>query len=156
MTPTDQSCPGCGLPADGSDGPTHDYIGASAACWARYGDVLTARTADQIVVDTYAAQHPGIEERRSIQSVAVHLMSMCAVLERGLPAEESIVLIRRVLAGRRDWWWLSLDRPIGTITVADVLAGNEPVTSWATDVWAAWSPHHDTVRSWLDIAAGRR
>ena len=34
----------------------------------------------RLSVDTYAVQHPGVPERRSIQSVAVHLMCLCLVL----------------------------------------------------------------------------
>jgi hypothetical protein len=24
------------------------------------------------------------------------------------------------------------------------------VRAWAEDVWAAWSPHHETVRRWIE------
>jgi hypothetical protein len=27
------------------------------------------------------------------------------------------------------------------------------VEAWARDVWAAWEPHHATVRDWVDRAA---
>ncbi len=133
-------------------GATHPYIGASAGCWEAYGALLATARGEQLVVDTYAAQHPGVEERRSIQSVAVHLMSMCAVIERGASAADAVPLIRRILSGPGDWQWLPHRPPIGSITVVDVLAEQADVPAWSADVWRAWSPHHDTVRAWLDAA----
>src|SRR5689334_17173258 len=76
------ACPGCGLVLAEHDGPTHAYIGASPACWAKYGELLVREFGElrnpevhRLSVDTYAVQHPGVPERRSIQSVAVHLMA---------------------------------------------------------------------------------
>ena len=40
LAPSKSVCPGCGLELEVVDGPTHDYIGASPACWALYGQVL--------------------------------------------------------------------------------------------------------------------
>ena len=78
MAPTDQSrCQGCGLVLPVRTGPTHPYIGACPACWALFGDVLAREYGDpayfrphQVTVDTYAVQHPGTPERRSIQARA--------------------------------------------------------------------------------------
>jgi hypothetical protein len=39
-------------------------------------------TVAQQVVDSYMVQHPGNPDRRNRQSVAVHLMSLCASLEQ--------------------------------------------------------------------------
>jgi len=84
-------CPGCGLLLPAADGPTHSYIGASAACWALYGQVLAIEAGTyrqpawhRLTVDAYAVQHPGIPERRSIQSVCVHLISLCLMLEHDI------------------------------------------------------------------------
>ena len=151
MTTEPELCPGCGLGTDPVDGPSHAYIGASAGCWQRYGELLAGGPGGELVVDTYAAQHPGVEQRRSVQSVAVHLMVLCAVLERG--HEGDLVQLRRqVLAGDRAWSWLALQPPIGTVTVDDVLAGDSTPDEWAVDVWEAWAPHHGTVGTWLDAA----
>ena len=83
------ACPGCGLDLPEHDGPTHAYIGASPACWALYGELLAREYGElryppshRLTVDVYAIQHPGGGERRAIQSVAVHLMALCLVLER--------------------------------------------------------------------------
>jgi hypothetical protein len=41
----------------------------------------------RLAVDAYAVQHPGTTERRAVQSVAVHLISLYFVLERASPTE---------------------------------------------------------------------
>ena len=73
-------CAGCGALVPVTDGPTHPYIGASPGCWAIYGEVLAREYGEyayppvhRLTVDAYAAQHPGVPSRRSIQSVAIHL-----------------------------------------------------------------------------------
>ena len=37
----------------------------------------------RLVVDAYGAQHPGATPDTGVQSVAVHLMGLCTILERG-------------------------------------------------------------------------
>jgi hypothetical protein len=150
------------LPA--SDGPTHAYIGASAACWALYGALLAREYQDaelfsrhQLTVDTYAVQHPGLAGRRSAQSVGLHLMTLCLVLDRGADPADGPLLHRR-LVERPAWEWLEPPRPNGTMTVADVLAAasvdehHHLVGKWAADVWEAWRPHHELVRAWVDAS----
>jgi hypothetical protein len=45
------------------------------------------------------------------------------------------------------------------VTVQDVIDAScheeaeARVRDWALDVWRAWSPHHDTIRGWLDDEA---
>jgi len=53
----------------------------SPACWIRYGDLLAVQYASprrmafhQLVVDTYAVQHPDSDDPRAIKSVGIHLM----------------------------------------------------------------------------------
>lgn len=156
-------CPGCGARLPAADGPTHAYIGASAACWARYGELLAQAAADpargggQLAVDAYAVQHPGRPERRAIRSVAGHLMSLCLVLERGLDPDEAPRLLDLVLRRAPDLRWLEPPVPNGTLTVVDVLAaapGDRAgcVELWARDVWRAWAAHAPQVRAWLDEA----
>lgn len=165
----DQSaCPGCGLvlPApDEGGGATHPYIGATPACWALYGELLAReygelayQSVHRLTVDAYAAQHPGRSERRSRQSVAVHLMRLCLALERGATPDFSKRLMRSLTGD--DYPWLEPPRPIGSITVRDVLVARgadehaHRVKEWAADVWRAWSPHHTTVAGWLDRHLG--
>jgi hypothetical protein len=157
-------CPGCGAVLPVREGPTHAYIGASPACWALFGEVLAREFGDpayfrlhQLTVDTYAVQHPGVPEPHSIQSVAGHLITLCLVLERGGDPAAGPKLHRR-LAQRHSFEWLEPPRPNGRITVADVLEARSPaeheryVEAWARDVWAAWEPHHATVRDWIERA----
>jgi hypothetical protein len=157
------ACPGCGLDLPEHDGPTHPYIGASPACWALYGELLAREYGElryppshRLTVDVYAVQHPGGDERRAIQSVAVHLMALCLVLEREVATVAVRDLMERALAARPAFVRLDPPVPNGTVTVRDVLASRDlaehaaAVERWARDVWDAWSPHHERVRGWLD------
>lgn len=161
-------CPGCEVLLPIVAGPTHAYIGASPACWARFGEVLAREyqepawfRAHQITVDAYAAQHPGVPERRSVQSVALHLMTLGMVLERGLDSAVGPVLHKR-MSKRPEFRWLEPPSMAGRMTVLDVLGARDPdehgrlVRDWGKDVWAAWAAHHSTVRSWVDqsLASG--
>lgn len=149
-------CAGCGFAAPVTGGPSHAYIGSSPECWARFGELLARGVGGQLAVDTYAVQHPGVDERRARQSVAVHLISICAQLEHGRSASEGRDLLRRAVADKRHWPWLAQPVPIGTVTVDAVLGRAAPVAAWARDVWRAWSPHHHTVQQWLHgVMAGR-
>ncbi|MGH2828062.1 MAG: DUF5946 family protein [Actinomycetota bacterium] len=160
------ACPGCGLVRPSTDGPTHPYIGSSPACWALFGEVLAREFNDptyfrlhQVTVDTYAVQHPGVPERRSIQSVGLHLMTLCLMLEDGVDPREGPQLHKRMVT-KPHFQWLTPPEPNGDITVETVLAAQsatqheELVETWARAVWNAWSPHHGTVRAWLDESLG--
>ena len=157
-------CPGCGLVAEPADGPTHAYIGASPGCWALFGELtvegLTGVPSGYLAGDTYAVQHPGRPERRALQSVAVHLITLCALLERGWPAGRAIALRRKVVdAPFEPWPRLPVEEPVGTLTVADVLAADLPerdarVRDWAHDVWDAYGTHHERIPRWVDLALG--
>lgn len=156
MTPTaEEVCEGCGYVADAT-GPTHTYMLSSPACWARYGELLATGGAGQLGVDAYAVQHPGVPERRAVQSVGAHLVSLCAALERDWPPSRAIPLIRNAVDLDPGWVWLEPQLPLGTITVADVVAVEEwdersaLVRSWAKELWEAYAIHHELVRSWLD------
>ena len=160
--------PGCGavLPEEG--GPTHAYIGASPACWQRHA-ALVAREYQQIApweahglsVDTYAVQHPGVAEARSIQSVALHLMALCDRLERGGDEQQRLWVLREAAAAAPEGLrWLD-PPPEYALTVVDVLERDpdehrEAVVAWARATWAAWTAHHDQVRAWLDEVLARR
>lgn len=156
------NCPGCGLLAPPMDGPTHPYCLSTPACWAVYGQVLAREYEDpayarlhQVTVDIYAVQHPGVPERRAIQSVALHLITLCLFLEDGIDPAAGPMLHKR-LAGRPSYHWLEPPVPNGTITVADIARTESPdehlriVEAWSRDVWKAWRPHHPTVRAWIE------
>jgi hypothetical protein len=148
------------------DGPTHPYIASTAACWRLYGDVLAREfehpelfAFHQLTVDAYAVQHPGRPERRSIQSVAVHLMTLALWLDRGADPRAGSALHKRVVS-RPEYVWLEPPQPNGTLTVADVHRAatreqhTNAVWAWARDVWQAWEVHHLTVNGWIDRALG--
>ena len=113
-------CPGCGLVLAVGDGPAHPYIGASAACWALFGELLAREYGDpryrrvhRTTVDAYAAQHPGVAERRSVGSVAVHLGGLLLVLDEGVPSEHVTAWLRRMHAQSPEWRWLEPPRSPG-------------------------------------------
>ena len=154
-----EACPGCGLAYPQSDGPTHAYIGASAGCWARYGELLALEYSDialmpwhRLTVDAYAAQHPGVPERRSAQSVHVHLTGLHLVLERDIDPQLVPKLLQKAADGRIHEWLdpPGLQTPVGLPdAIAAAVTGRYPETvrAWAEAVWRAWEPHHATIRA---------
>jgi Family of unknown function (DUF5946) len=154
----EQPCPGCGGFFPPSDGPTHAYIGASAGCWARYGELLALEYGNpplmqwhRLTVDAYTAQHPGEPGRRSAQSVHVHLAGLYLVLEQGAAADAVTRGMKRMADGRA-YEWLeppSLTTQTGlaeAIAAAGTDAYAETVGAWAEAVWKAWARHHAIVR----------
>jgi hypothetical protein len=87
----DETCPGCGVVLPAVDGPIHRYMESSPACWAKYGEVLAREYSDpqlmeechRLTTDAFAVQHPGQPSPQSIQSVAIHLIALHAVLDLG-------------------------------------------------------------------------
>ena len=154
-------CPGCGRLYPVCDGPVHPYIGASAGCWAVYGRILEREYGEfrypgvhRLTVDAYAAQHPGVPSRQSIQSVAVHLIGLHLVLEHGASAEKATAAIR-VAVRRGGFEWLDPPTALGAaagvgdlLGAADLADHERRVLHWAETVWAAWQPHAPTVRRW--------
>lgn len=162
-----EPCPGCGaryLPYLVDE--THPYIGASSACWATFGEVLAREFGDPTfgrvhrhTVDVYAVQHPGTDDRRQRQSVALHLIGICHWLEHDLEMERLNAVTQRLADADRAWPWL--DPPNAySMTVVDLLAARSGaehvrlVRAWAEATWAAWSDHHETVRAWSAEVVG--
>lgn len=154
-------CFGCGADVLDMDGPVHAYMLAAPGCWHLYCSLqdwnhalLGGEAVDtaQWITDSYAAQHASNPDRRNRQSVAVHLMSLCASLEHGSRG----IYLRSKLGGwtHRDYPEL-LPRPhTFPKTVRDVADAAVPHRSgeshsWAATTWMAWAAHHDVVRSWL-------
>lgn len=138
------TCSGCGLVLPEVTGPTHPYMQSSPACWATYGEVLARsyedpqrRRVHQLMVDAFAVQHPGAPDRRSVQSVGIHLMTLCLVLERGANPQEGPRLHKHMVK-RPVFHWLEPPPRRGDITVNDVhaavdAAGHiEAVEAWAS------------------------
>jgi CTP:molybdopterin cytidylyltransferase MocA len=162
-----EPCPGCGaryLPQMLDE--THPYIGASPACWATFGEVL-AREFENVTfgrvhrhtVDVYSVQHPGTDDRRQRQSVALHLIGLCHWLEHNVGMDRLNAITQRLANADRDWPWLEPPSAY-PMTVVDVLEARDGaehvrlVRRWAEITWEAWSAHHDTTRAWAGEALG--
>ena len=166
MEVSKRRCPGCLVELPEFDGPVHAYIGASPACWSKFGLLLAREYQDpawfrvhQISTDAYAAQHPGTPGRRSIQSVALHLITLGMVLERDLQAADASRL-HKAMAHRPDFTWLEPPRMTARMKVTDVLEADDfrvherLVREWGADVWEAWAPHHAQVWEWVERSLG--
>lgn len=151
-------CPDCRALVPDVDGPTHAYLGGNAGCWATWGDLqargyvdLAVGAAMPLAIDAYAAQHPGVEGRRQAQSVWVHLVSLCATLERGLSPADGIRLKHEMLRDHPVFPWLRPPAHPGSVTVLDATAAGAEelgsvVRQWTETVWEAWAEHHVAIR----------
>ncbi len=157
-----RACIGCGGMVPDIQGPTHRYMESSPGCWQIYGQVLSREYSDRafatwhrLTVDAYAVQHPGLESRQAIQSVCVHLMSLCLVLERGVDPAYATRAIGQAVKAKGRYVWLSPPTSVGEVTVVDVAQKAtaeehaRAVRAWAASAWAAWAPYRDLVRGWL-------
>jgi hypothetical protein len=162
-------CVGCrGLVSD-EDGPIHRYMTASPGCWRIHTELgagsMPRTPRSPLTVDAYAVTHPGVPGPQSTPSVWIHLVTLCAIIEKGWAVEHAVRL-RRVGADAFDRWpWL--DRPdlMGDVTAVDVaraleVAGDDPtaadlVEAWIDAAWGAWSAHHPAVRTRTDELVAR-
>jgi len=153
-------CIGCGAGFDAGDGPTHPYMESSPGCWAAFGEVLAREYGDanyfrvhRLTVDAYAVQHPGRPSKQSIQSVALHLISLHAIFEKSYDPGHATKLIQAAAKDKSRFEWLEPPASRGAVTVADVRRAASAddharlVREWAAGAWSAWSPHHIEVRS---------
>lgn len=155
-------CPSCGAVTATSDGPVHRYLESSPGCWAAYGEVLAREYSDyhyarhhHFTVDAYALQHPGKSSPQTIQSAAVHLASLCKIIEDGYSNADSTKFMQKFVNHKERFFWLQPPSNLGEITLMDVLAATDAdshlamVKCWALSTWDAWQHHHDQVRQWL-------
>jgi hypothetical protein len=156
------SCVGCGALFPEADGPTHQYMESSPGCWATFGEVLAREYSDplyagvhRLTVDTYAVQHPGSPLPQAIRSVALHLISLCLVLEYNVAMNQAMEALRAAAEAKERFFWLTPPSSRGVLTVRDVYAARNPkehqeaVRAWAVSSWSAWREHHETIHSWL-------
>jgi hypothetical protein len=162
-------CPGCAAPVGNSGPCPHPYIAASVECWELFGMLQTLETerwgypeVHRLVVDAYAAQHPGDgADRRDRQSVFVHLASICCVLERGATSREAVDVLRRMTreAGR-DYPRL-VRSGSGQLDLrhawdaSDLPDYGHRCREWASAVWDSYAPSHRVVRAQLDSLVTR-
>lgn len=180
-----EPCPGCGARFAPSDGPVHEYIGASAGCWALYAPLAAgvgpdpavlqssrigappavapppfaregAGPLEPLLVDAYAAQHPGTPSPQAIQSVAVHLLVLHAVFTRGVAADSALWVRGRALRTRGVFHWLDPRGRAPALTIRHLFPGGgvgAPVApaAYARSVYASWAAGHEaTLAGWYE------
>lgn len=147
------------------DGPTHAYIGGSPACW----DVFARLTAGSpevsltpwspLLTDAYCAQHRGADSPQARQSVAVHALTLHAVLSDGARPSRAVTLrVRAVDAGRRFGGWERLDPwPSWPMTIHDVVEADGPdaragaLERYVRSVWETLSgAHPEQLAEWVE------
>ena len=163
-----EPCPDCGALLPQSDGPTHRYIGASAACWAIFSALNNAGEPplqpgpfNNLLPDAYAAQHPGTPSPQAIQSVAVHVLTLHGVLAMGTAPKNALWLRQRALrrgkqSGKHGRFsWLTPPSFAGTITVAGIVQTPTPaartakVKEYVRSVYDLWfRAHSATIDRW--------
>ena len=164
---TTEKCPGCGGRFSGIEGMTHSYMDAAPGCWSVFGELLARELADPacydvhyLTIDAYAAQHPGKATKKGVQSMALHLVRLCAQLEFELVPLDANRAMQQAGAHREKFVWLEPPANRGTLTVADVRDARSAseytrlVKAWGSEVWQAWAAHHATIRQWLVADGG--
>jgi hypothetical protein len=154
-------CPDCGVKLPPVASPGHAYLGASSSCWALYSNVLAReysspvlmKSVHRLTVDAYAAQHPGVPTRKTIQSAWVHLAGLYLTVQEGRANQYATRVIGMVAAHSDHLSWLAPPTSLGTVTIVDIestrgISDHEAaVRRWARDVWDAWKQHHQTVQT---------
>lgn len=186
MTPSVlTACPGCGALFHAHQGPTHRYLGASAACWALFNttvvlgepdgaDLLahsripepavavstpTNPRLDVVFGDAYGVQHHGETSPQAIQSVAVHLLDLHGVIT-GRTTRPGWALARAL---RVKGVFHKLTPPAlgSALTIRHLFPGGgvaSPVTrsQYVVSVYEAWmSLHCKTVEEWYERYVAR-
>jgi Family of unknown function (DUF5946) len=172
-------CPGCGALFPPYDGPTHRYVGASAACWALVCSLTSrsqpdpellkqsraphvtpaslpcpeARLLDAVWGDAYGVQHHGDDSPQAIQSVAIHLLTLHGAITR---KADGMWTKRRALRTRGVFHKLE-PPPLGrALTIRHLFPGEGTdvvVTrgDYACSVYDAWMAlHRVTVERWYE------
>ncbi len=158
-------CPDCKAEFQPCEGVTHAYLGANSECWGLYGEILAKEyqspeymTVHRLTVDAYAAQHPGKPEKRTIQSINVHLLALYLMLERGLRADFVTKSFDSLISKYgTELEWLTPPSSLGDVTVKNIALASSPeehtdiVTKWARSVWESWSEHHSRIKSLANL-----
>ena len=89
-------------------------------------------------------------------SVAVHLIGLYAVFERGCVPSRATRVVQRAANQKLEYVWLDPPSSRGTATIVDAHHAVDPgehaerIERWAKSVWNAWQLHHPTVRRWAE------
>ena len=153
------SCPGCGLDLPSTEGPTHAYMLSSPACWALFGEILAREYEDpacwpahQNTVDAYAVQHPGGADRRAVQSVHLHLVSLYLRLELGW-SDAAAKTAKQTLAKDLKSAFETLAPPeapwprtVHDLHQIETAAGHRQMAEeWARSAWRGWRACHEKI-----------
>lgn len=154
-------CPGCGGVFSDTGGPIHRYMTSSTGCWLGFGRLLAAdyssrerMTWHQLVVDSYAALHPGTGELpHQVQSVGLPLMtlrlslendmvpSLGTALHKNMVHKPSFHRLERSGSGALTWQHVP--------TAGDPAAARVAAFAWCRAVWDSYEAEQPTVRCWL-------
>ncbi|MEY4530333.1 MAG: hypothetical protein RLZZ156_1054 [Deinococcota bacterium] len=164
---TEEICVGCKVVLPAITGATHRYMESSPSCWAAFNQLsdpnfqLEPSGYNTLIVDTYAAQHPGVPSNQTINSVAIHLMVLHGIFEHQFQPSQALWL--RMRPGRPSkipkhnrFFWLEPPSFDASLTVSDVIAGTTSkertrlVQAWSREVWDHWSMHHSQVATWFE------
>src|SRR5262245_40927303 len=166
------TCPGCGALYPAFDGPTHRYLGASAACWAvwnysvvsgdpdfeglisrsripdRVAAIPSSRNAssfDSVFGDAFGVQHHGEDSPQAIQSVAGHLLNIHGIIS-GRTTQHGWALARAL---RVKGVFHKLQPPLlgSALTIRHLFPGGGVVTpitrtQFVLSVYEAWMSLH--------------
>jgi hypothetical protein len=158
------TCRECGAQVVDVRTPVHAYVPSAPGCWQLFGEVQADEmqrfgypAAHRLVVDAYMAQHPGDgADRRARQSTCVHLIGLCAVIERGLDGSHATQALRDAVRGRPDYPVLRRDDGPGELNVLHMVGAVDAddyarrAREWAVSVWDSWRSAHGMVRLWLE------
>jgi hypothetical protein len=173
-------CQGCGALFPLFDGPTHRYLGASAACWTLFNTAVAlgepdatdllprsripepavaspARTdagLDVVFGDAYGVQHHGEASPQAIQSVAVHLLDLHGLIT-GNTTRPGWALARALRV--KGVFHKLTPPPLGSaLTIRHLFPGGGVAapatrTQYVVSVYEAWmSLHGATVEQWYE------
>lgn len=153
-------CPDCKAIVADVDGPNHAYFGSNAGCWRVYGEILEKEYSDQrymkvhrLTVDAYAAQHPGRNEPRAVQSVNAHLVALYLALEQQRSFEFTTKALGKLVKNKQQFRYLPPPQSLGALTVVDVVVARSPeehadkVHAWARSVWQAWQLYRKEIEA---------
>ena len=164
-------CFSCGALVPNIDGPTHEYMLSAPGCWKLYGEILAKEyslqnydpIAHRITVDTYAVQHPGIKEGRTINSVNFHLIRLYLIFEKNLEVAKANSIMKKISEDEilhKKFEWLDPPSFENTLNIADVTKADDVddhkkiVRQWGSSVWKAWKEKYGSYVETLIINAG--
>ena len=122
----------------------------SPECWALFGETIVG-VSYRLLTDAYMAQHPDGDDSRQLQSVAVHLITLQAILREGQPLEAaSRLTVQAIETGKAMGGFRKMRRPgEWPSTIADVSSRTVAADHYAQDVLSSWSPTEgDSISTW--------